>query len=197
MDWQKFLDKAEAQRFGPNDSMIVSSIMHPQEALARGLRKLGENIQTAGNPYSTPDEAVKAALDIAGLAQTGALPFAPSGAGTLGTITKPKNLNAGLLAKYLQEGHLGYEDLGKYEKNALKMEKTGGQKFNVENAQANPNYEEYKSQFDTPFFHGTERIDRLLAKEGLDPKRATSGPMPYGTDSPEIASNYAKNKNRR
>ena len=87
MDWQKFLDKAEAQRFGPNDSMIVSSIMHPQEALARGLRKLGENIQTAGNPYSTPDEAVKAGLDIAGIAMTGSMPFGPKGAGgTLGAI---------------------------------------------------------------------------------------------------------------
>ena len=87
MDWQKFLDKAEAQRFGPNDSMIVSSIMHPQEALARGLRKLGENIQTAGNPYSTPDEAVKAGLDIAGIAMTGLMPFGPKGAGgTFGAI---------------------------------------------------------------------------------------------------------------
>ena len=87
MDWQKFLDKAEAQRFGQNDSMIVSSIMHPQEALARGLRKLGENIQTAGNPYSTPDEAVKSALDIAGIAMTGSMPFGPKGAGgTFGAI---------------------------------------------------------------------------------------------------------------
>jgi len=44
------------------------------------------------------------------------------------------------------------------------------------------------------FFHGTERLDRLLSKKGIDPKRATSGPMPYGTVSKDLASNYAKNK---
>lgn len=44
------------------------------------------------------------------------------------------------------------------------------------------------------FYHGTERLDRLLSKKGIDPKRATSGPMPYGTSSEELASNYAKNK---
>jgi hypothetical protein len=44
------------------------------------------------------------------------------------------------------------------------------------------------------FLHGTQRLDRLLDKRGIDAKRATSGPMPYGTNSPELASNYAKNK---
>jgi len=48
--------------------------------------------------------------------------------------------------------------------------------------------------FDRDYFHGTERLDRFVGGKGIDPKRATSGPMPYGTDSPELASNYAKNK---
>jgi hypothetical protein len=47
---------------------------------------------------------------------------------------------------------------------------------------------------ETPWFHGSERIDRVLETGKLDPRRATSGPMPYFTDSPELASNYAKNK---
>lgn len=43
-------------------------------------------------------------------------------------------------------------------------------------------------------YHGAGRLDRLLEKPGLDPKRATSGPMPYLTDDAVMASNYAKNK---
>ena len=105
-----------------------------------------------------------------------------------------KNLNAGLIQKYLQEGKLSPEEMAKYEKNALKMENPKQQKFNLENALLNPERESYIQQFDQPWFHGSERIDRVLSKPGLDPKRATSGPMPYGTDSPEIASNYAKGK---
>jgi hypothetical protein len=45
-----------------------------------------------------------------------------------------------------------------------------------------------------PFYHGTQRLDRLLEKPGLDPRRATSGPMPFGTDAPQLASNYAMSK---
>lgn len=41
-------------------------------------------------------------------------------------------------------------------------------------------------------YHGTQRPDRV--GEAFDPKRATSGPMAYFTDSPEIASNYSTNK---
>jgi hypothetical protein len=44
------------------------------------------------------------------------------------------------------------------------------------------------------WLHGTERLDRLLEKKNLDPRRATSGPMPYGTNSPVLASSYATKK---
>jgi hypothetical protein len=44
------------------------------------------------------------------------------------------------------------------------------------------------------YLHGTERLDRLLEGKTLDPRRATSGPMPYGTTTPELASNYAMSK---
>jgi len=44
------------------------------------------------------------------------------------------------------------------------------------------------------YLHGTERLDRLLQGKTLDPKRATSGPMPYGTSTPELASSYAISK---
>lgn len=44
------------------------------------------------------------------------------------------------------------------------------------------------------FYHGTERLDRLLEKKSLDPRRATSGPMPYGTSERQLASSYAMSK---
>lgn len=44
------------------------------------------------------------------------------------------------------------------------------------------------------YYHGTERLDRFLEGKSLNPKRATSGPMPYGTDNPNVASNYAIGK---
>lgn len=44
------------------------------------------------------------------------------------------------------------------------------------------------------YLHGTERMDRLLAGKNLNPKKATSGPMPFGTNTPAMASNYAMNK---
>ena len=45
-----------------------------------------------------------------------------------------------------------------------------------------------------PFYHGSQRIDRVVETGQIDPRRATSGPMPYFTDSPELASSYAKGK---
>jgi len=46
----------------------------------------------------------------------------------------------------------------------------------------------------TRWYHGTARLDRLLEKPGIDPKRATSGPMPFFTDDPAMASSYAMGK---
>ena len=44
------------------------------------------------------------------------------------------------------------------------------------------------------YLHGTDRLDRFLSGRLPDPKRATSGPMPFGTDAPELASKYAESK---
>jgi len=44
------------------------------------------------------------------------------------------------------------------------------------------------------YYHGTERLDRLLEGKTLNPKRATSGPMPFGTDNPNVASSYSIGK---
>jgi hypothetical protein len=86
-------DKLNAQDFGPNDSIIASSLMHPQEAAGRASDWLQEKMRIAsGRPYEenfTPDQQTQAGLDLAGLMQTGAMPFAPASAGgTLGMAIK-------------------------------------------------------------------------------------------------------------
>ena len=45
-----------------------------------------------------------------------------------------------------------------------------------------------------PWYHGSERIDRVVENNKIDPKRATSGPMPFFSDSPTLASKYAEGK---
>jgi hypothetical protein len=44
------------------------------------------------------------------------------------------------------------------------------------------------------WYHGTPRADRLTESGKINPKRATSGPMPYFTDDPEMAASYAMGK---
>lgn len=48
--------------------------------------------------------------------------------------------------------------------------------------------------FEGPWYHGGLRMDRFTQTGKIDPKRATSGPMPYFTDNPEMASAYAMGK---
>lgn len=45
---------------------------------------------------------------------------------------------------------------------------------------------------DQVWYHGTKRLDRVLEGDSLKPSRATSGPMPFFTDSPELASGYTR-----
>jgi hypothetical protein len=76
------------------------------------------------------------------------------------------------------------------QQNAAKPVSEGGLGLNP----ANTPEERYQAMGYQPFYHGTQRLDRLLEKPGLDPERATSGPMPFGTDEPKLASNYAMSK---
>ena len=48
--------------------------------------------------------------------------------------------------------------------------------------------------FSGPWYHGGLRMDRFTESGKVDPRRATSGPMPYFTDNPEMASSYAMGK---
>lgn len=111
-------DLLRSQNFGKNDSAILSTINHPITAARRGLNAFRNNINTVAglteqydnpNPLAgyTPEQQAEAALNLAGLLQTGAFPFAPKGSGTLGTV---KNLNNELFDKYLSTGKLSPEN---------------------------------------------------------------------------------------
>jgi hypothetical protein len=89
--------KLQSQHYGPNDSQIVSTIMHPQEGALKFNQWLKDNIQQASNapiqPNTDPHQAeqsTNASINLAGLLQTGALPFSPKSAGgTIGSIHRP------------------------------------------------------------------------------------------------------------
>ena len=107
---QDFLAKLQAQHYGPKDSVIASSLMHPQEGLSKLQEWLQQNVQQAANapllPYGNllqAEEATKAGINLAGLMQTSAFPFAPTGAGIVGTI-RPSKLKA-TLEKLKKEGY--------------------------------------------------------------------------------------------
>ena len=107
----------ENSNFGPNDSMIASTIRHPIEAAKRYGQHLNDMYAIATDQltdaelaaakdagydeesyplyamehpiFRTDAQKAEAGMEFAGLAQTGAMPFAPESAGgTLGTLHK-------------------------------------------------------------------------------------------------------------
>jgi len=92
-----FLDKLDAQNFGPNDSKVASSINHPLTALAKIAEWLNTRVKLASNPNVPDALKVSATADLAGGAQLGAFPFAPQSAGgTLGTLKYKTDLAEGM-----------------------------------------------------------------------------------------------------
>lgn len=111
----KGLNKLDAQSFRPGDSLAVSAINHPLDAVKKFGEFLARQTNTAAgipdqydNPYPllapSPDAQAQAAFDVAGSAQVGAFPFAPKSAGgTLGTIET--FYHGGPLKKDTFDGH--------------------------------------------------------------------------------------------
>ena len=98
MDISRLADKLRSQNFAPDDSVILSAINHPLTAAQKGADWFAGQVNRAANipdqydnpnPLAgyTPEQQVGGALNLAGLMQTGAFPFAPKGAGaTFGAI---------------------------------------------------------------------------------------------------------------
>jgi hypothetical protein len=94
--------KFNQQDFGPNDSVLASTVRHPIKAAGKGAEWLQRNVNKAAGMPIAQDEASmyqyaplpnaqeEAALNLAGLAQLGSMPGAPSSkGGTLGTTIRP------------------------------------------------------------------------------------------------------------
>lgn len=95
------LQSLNKQNFGPNDSMIASAVRHPLTGLLKAKEWLDAQMNTGmGMPYPQDEGSIyqyapldmarhEAALNIAGLAETGSIPFAPkSRGGILGTVAR-------------------------------------------------------------------------------------------------------------
>ena len=85
-----FRNRVSKQHFGPGQSVIWSAINDPKLAAEKAADWLNQSYASAGayDPYSeaVSEKAIESAIGLSGLMQTGAMPFAPSGAGTLGSI---------------------------------------------------------------------------------------------------------------
>jgi hypothetical protein len=113
------IDSLKRQNFGPNDSLIASTAMHPVDAAKRLNAWLETQMNIGMGKAQTPtDEAdiyaraptdwerLQAALNIAGVAQTGSIPFAPrSSGGILGTFVNSNKRPASMTKKELQAAH--------------------------------------------------------------------------------------------
>lgn len=98
MDINRLADILRSQNFAPNDSVILSAINHPLTAAQKGADWFAGQVNRAANipeqydnpnPVAgyAPEQQVGGALNLAGLMQTSAFPFAPKGAGaTFGAI---------------------------------------------------------------------------------------------------------------
>lgn len=120
-------DKLRSQNFVPNDSVIASTLNHPIEGVKRGLNWFRKNVNTAAgiaDPYDnpntfsgyTPGQQSEAALNLAGLVGTSAIPL--NRAGGPGTAGMFAGLNSAAADK-----NKAYE--------AAKMLRSGANKENV------------------------------------------------------------------
>jgi hypothetical protein len=180
-----------AKPFGysnPPAEMLMNLLGIPAVQQTAERIAYGEPLTTGrGMTTQIRPEAVEAALTVAPAA--GLLGKATKGL-PVGMSIKPVDDMVGLLTptkkfKYPQEKAMQLAQ----QRAALPVEQGGLGLL------ANNTAEERAAAMGaTDWFHGTERLDRLLEKKNIDPRRATSGPMPYGTVDKELASTYSMNK---
>jgi len=106
------------------------------------------------------------------------------------------NLNADLLKKYLSTGKLSPKEMAQYEANGLAMEIPQLQRYNVQNAIANPERQAYKDTFNVPVYHGRTHKDiRYGEKSDLTSLQSgigkAEGERLFSSDNPYLASSYA------
>lgn len=127
-----------------------------------------------GMTWKPKDDTVEAALTVGGLAPL------------------TKGLPVGASIKNVSKSFVYPQDkaLATAQRNAALPVEKGGLGLHPNNTPM----ERAEAMGAIDYNHGTQRLDRLLEKKTLDPKRATSGPMPFGTDNTALASKYAESK---
>ena len=120
------------------------------------------------------------------------LPLPSSSYGFINTIvaSKPSGVNT----HSMQNGQKNAQNGKKNTRHSLEVDSQGNelteaQQRRYKNVAPELRDEDGKIK---PFYHGTARADRVGYV--FDPKRATSGPMAYFTDDPDIATNYSRDK---
>jgi hypothetical protein len=99
------------------------------------------------------------------------------------------NLNATLLQKYLSVGKLSPKEMTQYEANALAMETPQLQRYNVQNAMANPERQSYKDTLNVPVYHGTNADITAMSVEG---KGKTRGAGAFVGTNPIASETYVQ-----
>ena len=120
------------------------------------------------------------------------LPLPSSSYGFVNTIVA--NKPSGVNTHSMQNGQNNAQNGKKNTRHSLEVDSQGNelteaQQRRYKNVAPELRDEDGKIK---PFYHGTARADRVGYV--FDPKRATSGPMAYFTDDPDIATNYSRDK---
>lgn len=107
-------------------------------ALKKGISDLVPTTEELQNPTAMSERAIN---------------YLNPMAGTMGIA---KNLNSGLLKKYLSTGKLSPKEMAQYEANGLAMETPQLQRYNLGNANAQGGSPAHKAIFDTYGYHQSD-----------------------------------------
>lgn len=187
--------KFNKQNFGPNDSIIASSLAHPYNALVHGTDWFKNQVNTvAGIPindessiYSygpSSGQQINAGINLAGLAQLGAMPSAPkSSGGTLGMVIK-----SALPPTKFSKAH----DVA--QRNAALPVDQGGLGLHPQNT-AMDRAEALGYDIENPLYHGTGNDIKKFqnSKRGINTGDITpaSNIAHWTTNDPNYANDYA------
>jgi carbonic anhydrase len=120
------------------------------------------------------------------------LPLPSSSYGFINTIVA--NKPSGVNTHSMQKGQKNAQNGKKNTRHSLEVDSQGNELTEAQQRRYKHVAPELRDEDGKikPFYHGTARADRVGYV--FDPKRATSGPMAYFTDDPDIATNYSRDK---
>lgn len=120
------------------------------------------------------------------------LPLPSSSYGFVNTIVA--NKPSGVNTHSMQNGQKNAQNGKKSTRHSLEVDSQGNELTEAQQRRYKHVAPELRDEDGKikPFYHGTARADRVGYV--FDPKRATSGPMAYFTDDPDIATNYSRDK---